>query len=121
LNNMAWTLCENLDQPAEALRRVDEAIQRVGRQPGLLDTRGVILTRLGKADDAVKDLEGAAAGPRPTASSYFHLARAYALAGQAGKARDALGRAEKAGLAPDKLEPRDRRDLDDLRKVAGPR
>ena len=82
LNNMAWTLSEDLNQPEEGLKRVDEALERVGRQPHLLDTRGVILTRLGQLDEAVKDLEAAAAA-LPAGPVDFHLARAYQKKGQA--------------------------------------
>src|SRR5262249_12318166 len=57
LNDMAWTLSEELKRPEEGLAKADEALKRVGRDPNLLDTRGVILTRLGKLDDAIKDLE----------------------------------------------------------------
>ena len=55
LNNLAWTLSEDLKQPEEGIKWINEAIQKGGPIPQLLDTRGVILTRLGKFDDAIKD------------------------------------------------------------------
>ena len=79
---MAWTLSEDLNQPEEGLKRIDEALEQVGRQPHILDTRGVIFTRLGRLDDAISDLEAAAAA-LPTGPVYFHLARAYQKKGQA--------------------------------------
>src|SRR5690606_12950680 len=47
LNNLAWTLCEALDQPEKALDWINRAIDgSKAANPQLHDTRGVILTRL---------------------------------------------------------------------------
>jgi tetratricopeptide (TPR) repeat protein len=113
LNNMAWTLSEDLDQPNEGLEKIDEAIQVMGRNPSLLDTRGVILTRLGKFDEAIKELEAAAAtGPSP--AIYYHLARAYHKAGQESSCQKDRALAKQAGLAPSHLQPHEREEMDKL-------
>ena len=74
---MAWTLSEDLNQPAEGLERMHHAIKRIGREPSLLDTRGVILTRLGKFDQAISDLEAAAqVSPSATAMTTWPYQKA---------------------------------------------
>jgi tetratricopeptide (TPR) repeat protein len=114
LNNMAWTLSEDLNQPAEGLERIDDAIQRIGRQPPLLDTRGVILTRLSKFDQAISDLE-AATQASPTASAYYyHLARAYHKAGRTAEFQKYRTRAKETGLNATLLEPSERVEMDKL-------
>ena len=81
LNNLAWALSEGLNQPEEGLACVDELIKTTGRDPEALDTRGVILTRLKRFDEAIKDLEEVIRAA-PNGLHYFHLARAYNRAGR---------------------------------------
>ena len=109
LNDMAWTLSEDLHQPEEALERADEVLERAGRQANFLDTRGVILTRLGQLDRAIRDLESAAAA-EPSGPVYFHLARAYRERGRRDDSRKARDLARKAGLRPAQLQPSERAD-----------
>jgi tetratricopeptide (TPR) repeat protein len=119
LNNMAWTLSEGLGQYQAALVRITEAFNRAGAYPQFLDTRGVILTRLNRLDEAVKDFLAAAQNAKGT-SSYptiqFHLARAYYLAHREADARVALERAKAAEpkLNIDSLEPKERGEYEDL-------
>jgi tetratricopeptide (TPR) repeat protein len=115
LNNMAWTLSEGLHRPDEALERVNEAFRRAGgaRYYQFYDTRGVIYTRLGKFDEAIRDLEDAVQiNPAPTV--YAHLANAYHKAGRAEQFRKARDAAKKAGLTPDRLEATERQELEKL-------
>ena len=113
LNEMAWTLSEDLHRPEEALRRADEALEHVGWEPDLLDTRGVILTRLGKLDEAIKDLESAASA-MPSGPVYYHLAKAYRKQGRGDEFRKARDRAKQAGLRPKQLQPSERGEWDDI-------
>ena len=115
LNNMAWTLSEDMNRPEDGLKRIDEALSRVGWQPNLLDTRGVILTRLGRLDEAINDLE-AAAEALPAGSITFHLARAYKKKGRADDFQKALALLKKSGLRADQLEPSDRKEWDEVMK-----
>lgn len=120
LNNWAWTLSESLDKPAEGLDLIQKAIDRSGRFPTYLDTQGVILSRLGRHDAAIKILEESA--PNLAGGlGYLHLARAYHLAGQDARARETLERARAAGLKPDTMEDTDRRDLEELKATLTPR
>jgi len=107
LNDMAWVLSECLDRPGEAMGRVDEAIRRGGRLPQVTDTRGVILTRLGRHDEAIADLQDAIKG-RPAGSYYFHLARAAKKAGRDDLYRKNRDLARKAGIDPSKLDEPER-------------
>ena len=111
LNNMAWTLSEELGRPREGLKRADEAIQKVGRQPHLLDTRGVILTRLDRLPEAVNDL-GYAANELKEASVYYHLARAYHKMGKPDEVRRYRDLARKGGLAREQLQRSELADWD---------
>jgi tetratricopeptide (TPR) repeat protein len=113
LNNMAWTYSEEMNQPEEGLKWANESINKVGAQPDILDTRGVILTRLKRYDEAQRDLESAArdvdANPaaytRLAPGLYYHLARLYHAQGKTDQARDYRDRAAKAGLRREMLQP----------------
>ena len=113
LNNMAWTLSEGLGRHDEALARIDEAIRRIGRTAELLDTRGVILARLGRFDEAIVDLEQCArADASPT--TYLHLARAYLKAGKTEEFRRCRDLARKGRLTPEDLDTTDRENSQDV-------
>ena len=111
LNNMAWTISEEMNHPEMGIKWADEAIRLAGIQPGILDTRGVILSRLNRHDEAIRDLE-AAASDMPSASVYFHLARAYKRKGQIDACQTARDRARKAGLDRNQLQPSEQADFD---------
>lgn len=112
LNNLAWTLSEDLGEPGEALGPIERAVG-LSDSPSLLDTRGVVLTRLGRLDEAIRDLE-AAARANPSATTYYHLARAHHEAGHADAFREARDRARRAGLAPEQLQPGERAEMKQL-------
>ena len=99
----------DLNQPEEGLKQANEALLRIGRQPNLLDTRGVIEIRLGRLDDAIKDLEEAAEA-LPTGPVYFHLARAFQKKGRMADFRACRDRARQAGIRPEQLEESEKND-----------
>jgi tetratricopeptide (TPR) repeat protein len=111
LNNMAWTYSEDLNRPDLGLEWVDEAIKKCGDQGHIRDTRGVILTRLGKFDAAIKDLESAVRD-LPSGSTYYHLARALIKAKRTGEARKWQALAKKSGLTRSQLQPTELTDWD---------
>jgi predicted Zn-dependent protease len=110
-NNLAWALSEGANKPAEGLEYIEKAIAKAGPIPQFLDTRGAILTRLGRYDDAIKDLE--TAGERSPVH-LFHLARVYQKAGRVPDAKKAISLAKKIGLIEDRLEPAERPDFKSL-------
>jgi tetratricopeptide (TPR) repeat protein len=98
LNDLAWTLSEGVNQPAEALQTIDRAISIAGRAPRLLDTRGVILTRLGRLRESIADLEESVR-TQPSPLVNFHLAYAYRKAGRDGDSRARIEQSLRAGLS----------------------
>ncbi len=113
LNNMAWTLSEGLKKPEEALPKVDDAIRREKRVPAYLDTRGVVLTRLGRFDEAIADLKESIVGAAG-ATTYYHLAKAYFKAGKPDEQKKARDLANRAGFDRSKLDATDRGDLEEV-------
>ncbi len=116
LNNLAWALCEGVQKPEQALERINQAIKKAPVVPSsFYDTRGVILTRLGKYDEAIRDLQFAVVD-RPTGLVWAHLARAYHKANRMDDFKKARDNAKKATppLTPDLLEKSDRGELERL-------
>lgn len=109
-NNLAWVLSEGMNRTNEALALIDDLIARNGRKPDAIDTRGVILTRAARYDDAIKDLEESLAAA-PSAVGYFHLATAYRKAGRVEDFRKCRELALKAGLTPGQADPVERNDV----------
>ncbi len=124
LNNMAWTLAENLKKYDEAMKIIDEAIGRIGRRPSFLDTRGVILTRMGRHSEAITDLEAALQAAtiisdgQPLSSIYFHLARAYLLNDQPDKAKTYFEAGKSVGLKAEQLESTEQEDFRKLLAIS---
>jgi tetratricopeptide (TPR) repeat protein len=110
LNNCAWILSEELNRPLEGLKRIEALIAKAGSQPHTLDTRGVIELRLGRTEQAIRDLE-TAAGAIPSAPICYHLARAYLAADRLDDAAKAMARARAAGLKAETLQPSERGEL----------
>jgi tetratricopeptide (TPR) repeat protein len=73
----------------------------------------VILTRLGKYEEAIKDLEDAVR-EAPTGLHHFHLARAYRLAGRLKDAADSRKAAKIAGLTLEGVDATERKDFREL-------
>jgi tetratricopeptide (TPR) repeat protein len=104
LNNLAWLMALKDGKTSEALNHVQTALETSGPIVELLDTRGVVYWKMGRHDQAVKDLEEVVA-VAPSASRYFHLAQAHHGSGDLRKAQNALQEAKKLGLKPEKLHP----------------
>jgi len=113
LNNLAWTLSYDRDKMPEAVRLIAEAIDRNGPLDELLDTRGRVLCANGQVDAGLRDLTEAASSS-PSASRYFYLAVMYRRADKPELARQALQQAQRYGLDPGDLHPRDAGDYREL-------
>jgi tetratricopeptide (TPR) repeat protein len=116
LNNMAWTLSEEMNHPEDGLKSIDEAIAKGGRQSHLVDTRGVILLHLGRVEDAIKELEIASAS-LPTPAILYHLARAYRKANRQTDFEKYRDKARQAGLKLEMLQPSER---PEAKEIMGP-
>jgi Tfp pilus assembly protein PilF len=114
LNNLAWALSEGLKQPAEALEKIGELINLTGHQAENLDTRGVILLRMGRLDLAIKDLEEVVQA-EPTGLRIYHLAHAYQKAGRDADFRKAFEQVRKSGLTTATIDQAERADFEALR------
>jgi tetratricopeptide (TPR) repeat protein len=114
LNNLAWVLAHE-SPSAEALQLVQRAILLAGPIADLLDTRARAYLALGRAIEAIQDLEDALADA-PTAMRYFHLAMAHDRVGNASAAQDALRSALEWGFDERDLHPVDWPDLERLKR-----
>jgi tetratricopeptide (TPR) repeat protein len=120
LNNLATLLGEMPGEENKALGYINEAIEVAGEQSILLDTKGMILIRLGDVPQAVKTLEQAVAEPSSDPRFYFHLAVAYDRNGAADDARRTLTNALSSGLESSVLTKQDKQLLGELkRKLLG--
>jgi hypothetical protein len=119
LNNLAWALSEGLHRPDEALKHVNDLFKVTGSEVPALDTRGIILARLGRCDEAVHDMEDVVKA-EPTTQHHFHLARVYLTCGRPDDARRSLELALQAGLTPREVDPAERGELEALTKKLAP-
>jgi tetratricopeptide (TPR) repeat protein len=89
LNNLAYLLTKNGGQPSEALKYAQKAKELAPDKPEYSDTLGWVLYQQGLYPSAVRELERASAkGANPVWK--YHLAMAYAKAGDGNRARSVL-------------------------------
>jgi predicted Zn-dependent protease len=111
LNNLAFLSSLKDARSEDALAMIDAAIKEAGPHPELLDTRGVVLTRAGRPDEAVADLQQVIA----TASSpvaMYHLAQAHWKSGRKDEAAKSYREATAAGFKSPDLHPLEKTDFD---------
>jgi tetratricopeptide (TPR) repeat protein len=108
LNDLAWLVCQRRpDGLKDALELVDRAIDVAGEDPALLDTRAVVLMKLGKLSSAKQTLEKSLTLRPSSRAGHLHLAMVL-LADDKAASRQALQKAEELGLT---LETVDRLEL----------
>jgi tetratricopeptide (TPR) repeat protein len=114
LNNLAWLLAFQPGKASEALELVNRRMEITGPSASVLDTRGMVLLKLGRADDAAQCFTDAAA-QSPTAVYYFHLAEAQRAAGKPNDAEKSRLKAKELGIKKESLHPLERAhpDFDD--------
>jgi Tfp pilus assembly protein PilF len=120
LNNLAVIFAFQGKKLDQALTMIDHAIEHGGRTPDLLDTRGSVLTALGKFAEAAHDLEASIAAA-PSAIAYWHLARAQMEAGNSAEARKSFAQAKEAGIKEESLHNLERKAFQDLQSQLDPR
>ena len=120
LNNLATLTAEIPGQSQQALRYIEQAIELSGEQPALLDTKGMILVKEGRADEAVSLLRRAVTGPQTDPRYHFHLAVALYRTGETEEARGALETALSNDLRQQILTASDLRYLQNLEETLLP-
>ncbi|MCX7424304.1 MAG: tetratricopeptide repeat protein [Planctomycetia bacterium] len=120
LNNLASILGDLPDRRAEALETVERAIRIAGPRPNLLDTKGTILARDGKAAQARPLLEKAVSTSRSDPRYHLHLAEAYLQLGEREKAKASFSRARDTNLTSQILTPSDEKAIEELQKTMVP-
>jgi len=90
LNNLAWSLSEAKD--SRALGFAEQALKLKPDNPAVMDTLGWILVQQGQAERGVKLIQQALSKVPDAAEIHFHLAAAYAKAGDRAHARQELKR-----------------------------
>jgi tetratricopeptide (TPR) repeat protein len=116
LNNLAWLLAHETGKSKEALEKINRALDLMGGQPALLDTRAVAEMAADEVDKALGDLVQAVT-VQPQPSMYLHLAQAHLMKKNRNAARDALRKSEEQGLKASSLDPLDKADYTRLKKA----
>jgi tetratricopeptide (TPR) repeat protein len=112
LNNLAWVIAHR--QPSdEALELVQKAIAIAGPLIDLLDTRAKVYLSLGRAAEAIQDLEDAV-NELPTAVRYFQLALAQEMNANRPAAKSAFTQAIRHGIDVRDLHPQDAKEFERL-------
>lgn len=94
MNNLAYLLAENGNQIEEALKYAQTAVELNPKDPSYADTLGWILYRKGLYSQAIPYLQKASADQESVVWKY-HLAMAYAKAGDLARGRATLQAAKK--------------------------
>jgi tetratricopeptide (TPR) repeat protein len=105
LNNLSFLVAlagPSAKVDADPLKLVEEAMEIMGPNADILDTRAVVYTSMKRYQDAIDDLEFSVTD-NPTASKYFHKAHAHLMAEQNRDAIEAWEKAEALGLNHDAI------------------
>ncbi len=92
LNNFAYLLAVSERRLDEALLYVDKALKSAPETPSYLDTKGWVLYRMGKYEEALKLLEKAALRDANNAEIFDHLGDTYRALDQLERARSMWSR-----------------------------
>ncbi len=93
VNDLAMELANNQNQPDDALKLIDVAIETWGAA-SLNQTRGVILEKLGRYEDAIAELDYSMQHLRNSPVAYESLATCYKNVGRVAEAQELETRAE---------------------------
>lgn len=104
-NDLAMLLVRN-EPDAKALKRAGDLVERFAdsTNPAFLDTRGWVLYKQGRFEEAVAVLEKAVAGAPSARELRYHLGMAQLKAGRTEDARESLEAAVSEGPAYDGIE-----------------
>jgi len=99
INDLAWILATDENDPSAAIELADRGVNRYPDDPHLLDTRGMILTKLDRLPEAAHDLElsvelaDARDIPATQARALIHLADVFSKQDEQSMAYDRLEQA----------------------------
>jgi tetratricopeptide (TPR) repeat protein len=119
LNNLAWLLAltGNAQESAKALPLIDRAVEIIGPNPALLDTRAIVQLALHDYDKAENELK-MALGSQLSPMYLYHLARVQLAKGNKPAAQETFRKAKDLGFSTQLLDPLERsiyeRELGDL-------
>jgi tetratricopeptide (TPR) repeat protein len=115
LNNLALLLALRGKGGNEPVELIEKALNLVGQDASLLDSRATINLALGSPQMAATDLK-VAISKRPSALNYFHQAQVASRLGQKEAARESLSKASELGLQPEDLHPLERQSFRQLQQ-----
>jgi tetratricopeptide (TPR) repeat protein len=118
-NNLAWILACQKKRISDAAEMIDEAIALAGPRETLLDTQALVFLAAGKTKEAVRLLEGLAAGSPKVPGYHFHLALAYLADQNPSDAARSLKRARRVGFQETSLHPLERPGYEQLVRAPG--
>jgi tetratricopeptide (TPR) repeat protein len=115
---LAWLLGVREESHSEAIGLINRAIETLGPDPDLLDTRAVIHLASGRVDEAIAELQNVTS-QRPSSVYWFHLSRAQWRARDLEGAKQSFRRASEAGLASETIHPMERDAYRELASALG--
>jgi len=115
LNNLAMLLADTEGGAAEAVHYVERAIQLVGAQASLLDSKAYVLLRMGKFAEAIGIL-AQLHSKNSTPSVRLHLYQALKQSRQSEQAKGLLPTIDPKMLRKTPLTQRDYRELEEIEK-----
>jgi len=119
LNNLAMLLADTSNGSEEALKYVNRAIELIGTNPSLMDSKAYVLLRAGRYDEAIAILK-ALLGKKESIAGLFHLYQALAKSNQADEARELLSKIDLKELRSMPLTRLDQQELQELEKAIAP-
>lgn len=119
VNNLALSLAEDPAKLDEALATIASAVEKLGRDAGLLDTQAVVELRRKNGAAARKLLEEAVQTYDSDPLYFLHLAAAFQADGAIDKARRTFQRAIALNVAAVAITPVDRQLLRELEQAFG--
>ncbi len=116
LNNLAVLQALQGVKLDESLKAINRAMELAGPRGAMLDSRGTVYMAMNEPQKAIEDIT-AAVTDRDVPDRLFHLAQAYALAGDNAKAKATFKKALKEGLTKASLQPLEAPGFDKLRSL----
>jgi Tfp pilus assembly protein PilF len=115
MNNLGFLLALLNQRVDDAEELIDRAMETFGPVGDMLDTRAIVRMAQGKYDLAIEDMELALTSSRDPVK-YFHLAKAYILAGNGQAAAKAWATAQELGFKKEALPKLEKSQFEQIRQ-----